>query len=177
MARAFEASRGELADRLVAALLAAEAEGGDIRGKQSAALLVVSSERTQNPWEGRIYDLRVDDHHDPLAELQRLLSVARCYRHGRAAVGLVRNAALGDERFDLAQQEFDRARAFMPADNPEMMAHFADALVSAGRLQQALPLYQKVFQAIPNWRALIPRLAEVGLLPGDHEIVKTITSV
>ncbi len=177
MAQAFEATSGELADRLFAALAAAEAEGGDIRGKQSAALLVVVGERPKNPWEGRLYDLRVDDHPAPLAELQRLLATARYYQYGRLAVSLVRNAALGEERFALAQQELERARAFMPADNPEMMAHFADALVSAGRLSEALPLYAQVFEAIPNWRALIPRLAEVGLLPGDQELNEKITGV
>jgi uncharacterized Ntn-hydrolase superfamily protein len=177
MAQAYEGSSGELADRLVGALEAAEAEGGDIRGKQSAALLVVASERQRNPWEGRLYDLRVDDHPAPLAELQRLLATARYYRYGRMAVSLIRNAALGEDRFSLAQQEFDRARAFMPADNPEMVAHFADALVSAGRLPEALPLYAQVFAEIPNWRALIPRLVEVGLLSADQDAIAKITNV
>jgi len=73
MARAFEAATGDLAERLMAALEAAEAEGGDIRGRQSAALLVVKAHSTGRPWADRRFDLRVEDHPEPLPELRRLL--------------------------------------------------------------------------------------------------------
>jgi uncharacterized Ntn-hydrolase superfamily protein len=79
MARAFESTPGDLAERLLAAMEAAEAEGGDIRGKQSAALVVVSGDRNAPSWE-KLYDLRVEDSPDPLGELRRLLQVARAYR-------------------------------------------------------------------------------------------------
>ena len=76
---AYTSSREPLAERMMAALEAAESEGGDIRGKQSAAMLVVTGKPSGRPWEDRIIDLRVDDAPDPLKELQRLLRVKRAY--------------------------------------------------------------------------------------------------
>ena len=73
MAKAFEQSKGSLAERMVAALHAAQAEGGDIRGKQSAAILVVRGKPTGNVWQDRLVDLRVEDHPTPVQELKRLL--------------------------------------------------------------------------------------------------------
>ena len=79
MARAFEAARGDLAERMLAALEAAEAEGGDIRGRQSAALVVVKAASTGRPWADRLFDLRVEDHAEPLRELRRLVGLQRAY--------------------------------------------------------------------------------------------------
>ncbi|HEY7911642.1 MAG TPA: DUF1028 domain-containing protein, partial [Blastocatellia bacterium] len=84
MARAYEASKGDIAERMMAALEAAQAEGGDIRGKQSAALIVVSGKPTGKPWVDRAFDIRVDDHAEPLKELRRLLTIARGYNHMNA---------------------------------------------------------------------------------------------
>ncbi|MDQ1375560.1 MAG: hypothetical protein QOJ09_2898 [Actinomycetota bacterium] len=81
MADAFTRTKGELSERLLAALYAAEAAGGDIRGRQSASLLVASVEGA--PWE-RAYDVRVDDHAEPLDELARLVALHRAYRDGEA---------------------------------------------------------------------------------------------
>lgn len=81
MAAAFSRAAGELSDRLLAALYAAEAAGGDIRGRQSACLLVASADA--KPWE-RAYDVRVDDHAEPLDELSRLVALHRAYRDGKA---------------------------------------------------------------------------------------------
>jgi uncharacterized Ntn-hydrolase superfamily protein len=80
MVRAYTASTGDLAERLMVALEAAEAEGGDIRGRQSAALLVVAPKPSGRPWQDRRFDLRVEDHREPLVELRRLLSVSRAYQ-------------------------------------------------------------------------------------------------
>ena len=79
MAQAYEQTRGELVDRLLAALDAAQAVGGDVRGKQSAALLVVKAKGTGKPWSGadRIFDLRIEDHPEPLKELRRLVRFQR----------------------------------------------------------------------------------------------------
>jgi len=83
MSRAFESTKGELADRLVAALEAAESVGGDIRGRQSAALLIVKAKGTGRPWVGadRLFDLRVDDAPDPVKELKRLVRLQKAYAH------------------------------------------------------------------------------------------------
>jgi uncharacterized Ntn-hydrolase superfamily protein len=89
MASAFESARGDLADRMLAALDAAQAAGGDIRGRQSAALVVVKAESTGKPWADRVFDLRVDDSAEPLKELRRLVRLQRAYNHmnaGDAAV-------------------------------------------------------------------------------------------
>src|SRR3569832_2575915 len=86
MADAFETSSGSLAERMFAALFAAQSEGGDMRGQQSAALLVVSSQPVSNSSDGRLFDLRVDDHPEPLKELQRLLREAQAYLYRKEAV-------------------------------------------------------------------------------------------
>ena len=81
MANAFEKSNGDLAEKMMAALEAAEAEGGDIRGKQSAAMLIVSGNPTGIPWKDVVMDIRVDDHAEPLKELKRLIRIHRAYQH------------------------------------------------------------------------------------------------
>ena len=84
MAKSFASSRGDLADRMLAALDAAQAAGGDIRGKQSAALVVVNATASGKSWQDRLFDVRVDDHPTPLAELRRLVAVHRAYNHMNA---------------------------------------------------------------------------------------------
>ena len=96
MASAFESATGDLAERMVVALEAAEEAGGDIRGRQSAALLVVSGDASEPYWN-RVFDLRVEDHPDPLGELRRLMRIARAYR-----------AATDGDNF-VAAGEIDRA--------------------------------------------------------------------
>ena len=80
MAKAFESAEGDLAERLLCALEAAQAEGGDIRGRQSAAIVVVRAVSTGKPWEDRLFDLRVEDHPNPVAELRRLVRLQRAYQ-------------------------------------------------------------------------------------------------
>ncbi|HPP44696.1 MAG TPA: DUF1028 domain-containing protein, partial [Methanomassiliicoccaceae archaeon] len=85
MADAFQGAKGRLAERMLAALQAAEGEGGDIRGRRSACLLVVRKASTGRSWEGRVTDLRVEDSSNPLADLSRLLRAHRAYE--RLAAG------------------------------------------------------------------------------------------
>src|SRR6185503_283488 len=84
MARAYEAAKGPLAERLLAALEAAQKEGGDIRGQQSAAILVVRAKSTGHVWEDRLVDLRVEDSLHPIEELRRLYLVHEAYEHMNA---------------------------------------------------------------------------------------------
>jgi uncharacterized Ntn-hydrolase superfamily protein len=161
MAKAFESAKGDLADRMMAALDAAQAAGGDIRGRQSAALIVVAGQPTGRPWADRVFDLRVDDHAEPLRELRRLLVLQRAYNHmnaGDLAVERKDNAA--------ALREYSAAATLAP-DNLEMAYWHAVALVNMGRVDESLPLFARVFKADPNWRTLTPRLAAVGLLPAN----------
>lgn len=171
MVRAYESATGDLAARLLAALEAAEAEGGDVRGRQSAALLVVSGDATAPAWGGRLFDLRVEDHPEPLAELARLLAVARAYH--------LMNR--GDERMSAgdiegASEAYGAASAIQP-DNHETYFWHAVTLASAGRTEQALPLFEKAFALWPRWRELVPRLPAAGLLPDDPALLERIAAV
>ncbi|MCB0561636.1 MAG: DUF1028 domain-containing protein [Phaeodactylibacter sp.] len=172
MAKAFENSKGQpLAERLVLALEAAQAEGGDIRGKQSAALIIVSGQRTDKAWEGRPVNLRVDDHSNPVQELKRLLKVHRAYEHmnrGDLAV------EAGD--IDKAREEYGAAEVMFP-DNLEMKYWHALALANGGELEAALPMFKEIFLKDANWKVLTPRLSKNGLLTVDEKGLERIMEV
>jgi len=171
MAEAYKTAKGDLADRLLAALDAAQAVGGDIRGKQSAAILIVGGENTGRPWIDRIMDLRVEDSPEPLKELRRLVNVHRAYQHMNAG-------DLAVEKNDIqgAQREYGAAEAMFP-ENLEMKFWHAVALVNAGKLEEALPLFALIFKQDRNWVELTPRLPTVGLLNVDEAGLKKILSV
>jgi len=171
MAKAFESTAGDLADRMLAALDAAQAEGGDIRGKQSAALIVVKGTSTGRPWADRAFDLRVDDHPEPLVELRRLVGVQRAYTRMTAGDDCV---ALKD--WPCAEREYGAAEAMFP-DNAEMAFWHAIALASNGRLEPARPLFRKAFAADARWRELVKRLPDVEQLPKDPKLVEQILAI
>jgi uncharacterized Ntn-hydrolase superfamily protein len=171
MASAFEQTTGELADRMLAALDAAQAAGGDIRGRQSAALIVVSGKSTGKPWQDRIFDLRVDDSPEPLKELRRLVTLQRAYNHMNAG-----DLAVEHKDSEGALREYGAAERLVP-DNAEMVYWHAVALVNMNRLDDALPLFRRVFAADRNWVTLTPRLAKVGLIPDDQALITRIVSI
>lgn len=171
MARAFEGAEGDLAERMVIALEAAQAEGGDIRGRQSAALLVVSGEPTGRAWQDRIYDLRIEDHPEPLVELRRLLGLARAYREMNAG-----DEAMTTSDVDTAVFRYNRASEMVP-ESAEMVYWAAVSLAGAGRVEEALPRFERTFAADPRWAVLTPRLPVSGLLPEDPELLGRILSV
>jgi uncharacterized Ntn-hydrolase superfamily protein len=168
MAKAFEEAKGDLAERMLAALDAAQAAGGDIRGQQSAALLVVSGKSTGRPWEDRVFDLRVEDGPRPLEELRRLLGVARAYGHMNAG-------DLAVERQDVAgaMREYGAAEKLLPG-SAEVVYWHAVALASAGRVDEALPVFARAFALDPAWRTLTPKLPPAGLLPDAAALVRRI---
>lgn len=168
MARAYESTRGDLTDRLLAALEAGEREGGDIRGRQSAAILVVSGTPTGIPWRDVVFDLRVEDDPQPVEELRRLVRVARAYLKMNEGDELF---ALG--KVDEAARAYGAAAALYP-DNPEMVFWHAVTLAGAGRVEPALPLFRQAFAADSNWWVLIPRLPASGLLPDDPRLIQQI---
>jgi uncharacterized Ntn-hydrolase superfamily protein len=175
MAHAYESASGMLAERMLAALEAAQAEGGDIRGKQSAALLVVSSRPAPAPWSGRVLNLRVDDNPEPLKELRRLFAVSRAYAHARAARELLGDKARNDTELQSATLKVQKAMlAPEMAGNPEPVFWHAVDLISAGLVEAALPLFKQVFDTDPRWRDLLPRLVPSGLLPDDDALVEQI---
>jgi uncharacterized Ntn-hydrolase superfamily protein len=171
MARAFEAATGDLAERMLAALDAAEAEGGDIRGRQSAALVVVKGRSSGRPWADRLFDLRVEDHPQPLAELRRLVRLQRAYNHMTAGDDCV---ATSD--WACAEREYGAARALEPA-HAEMAFWYAVALATAGKLDGARPLFAQAFADDPRWRELVKRLPAVNQLPKDQRLLDAIQAI
>jgi len=171
MAKAFRETKGDLAARMMAALEAAEAAGGDIRGRQSAALMVVSGKPTGKPWVDRKFDVRVDDHPKPLEELKRLLTLQRAYN-------LMNEGDLALERNDTkaALEAYSGAEALAPG-NAEMVFWHAVSLVNVNRVDEALPLLQKTFKMDPRWRELLTRLPKAGLLPEDPKLMARLTGV
>jgi len=171
MARAFETATGSLAERMLAALDAAQSVGGDIRGKQSAAILIVKARSTGRPWADRTMELRVEDHPEPLRELRRLVGVHRAYEH-------MNNGDLAVEHNDVdgALREYGAAEAMFP-DNQEMKFWHATALINAGRIEQSLPIFKEIFARDSNWAILLPRLPASGSLMADEAILKRILSV
>ena len=171
MSTAFENSKGDLAERMLAALEAAQAAGGDIRGKQSAALIVVTGKPTGQAWKDRIFDLRVDDNSEPLIELRRLVKLQRAYNHMNAG-----DLAVEHKDNEGALREYSAAEKLVP-DNAEMIYWHAVALVNMGRVDESLPLFRRVFAMDPNWATLTPRLPKSGLLPNDAKLIERILSV
>ncbi|HEX3252590.1 MAG TPA: DUF1028 domain-containing protein [Pyrinomonadaceae bacterium] len=171
MAHAFESTKGDLAERMLAALDAAQAAGGDIRGRQSAAIIVVTGKPTGQAWKDRTFDLRVDDSPEPLVELRRLVKLQRAYNHMNAG-----DLAVEKKDNEGALREYGAAEKLVP-NSAEMIYWHAVALVNMGRLEESLPLFRKVFAMDQNWVTLTPRLPKSGLLPNDPKIIERIVSV
>jgi uncharacterized Ntn-hydrolase superfamily protein len=168
MARAFETAKGDLADRMLAALDAAQAAGGDIRGRQSAALIVVTGKPTGKAWMDRVFDLRVDDSSEPLHQLRRLVVLQRAYNHMNAG-----DLAVEQKDNDRALIEY-RAAAELVPDNAEMVYWHAVALVNMGRVEESLSLFRRAIAMDRNWTTVTRRLAKVGLLPDDEALIRRI---
>ena len=171
MAKAFESTKGDLADRMMAALDAAQAAGGDIRGRQSAAIIVVTGKPTGLAWKDRTFDLRVDDSPEPLKELRRLITLQRAYNHMNAG-----DLAVEKKDNEGALREYAAAEKLVP-DNAEMIYWHAVALVNMGRVDESLPLFKRVFMMDRNWIELTPRLPKSGLLPNDPKLIERIVAV
>lgn len=169
MARAFEASAGEpLAERLLRALEAAEGEGGDVRGRQSAAIKVVRGKSAGKPWAETIVDLRVDDHDQPVGELRRLYRLQLAYDAMNAG-----DAALARQKVDEALAHYTTAAGLAPQVQ-ELPFWQAVTLFTTGRQDQALEIFGRVFAADPKLAKLVPRLPKAGLLPDDPEAIRRI---
>lgn len=166
MSAAFENSKGPLAERMIEALEAAQNVGGDIRGKQSAALLVFKEKSTGKIWEDKKVDLRVDDSKEPILELRRLLKVHRAYEH-------MNNGDLAVEKNDMtkAMNEYSEAMKMFP-ENLEMKFWTAVTLANNGKFDEALPMFKDIFAKDKNWKDLIPNLVPNGLLNITDEQMK-----
>jgi uncharacterized Ntn-hydrolase superfamily protein len=167
MAAAYESATGDLADRLLAALDAAEAEGGDIRGRQSAAMLIVGAQRAPHEAAGRVLELRVEDHSDPLAEIRRLVGVKRAYDRMNEGDG-----HLARDDFEAAAREYEQAQLAVP-QNIEFTFWRGVMLANFGKLDEARTFLERTYDASGDWAELLRRLPSVGLLA--EELVEKLT--
>lgn len=170
MSKGFENTDAPLAEKMMAALEAGQEVGGDIRGKQSCAILVVSGTNTGKPWEDRIIDLRIEDHAEPIVEMKRILKTYRAYEH-------MNNGDLAMEHGDMkkALDEYTSAEVMFP-ENLEMKYWHAVTLVNNGNLDEALPMFKEVFEKDHNWAIMTPRLIDSKLLDVTDEQLKQILS-
>jgi uncharacterized Ntn-hydrolase superfamily protein len=168
MLGAYRAAQGLLAERMLAALDAAEAAGGDLRGRQSAALLIAAAAPGGGPPAERPIDVRVDDHPEPLGELRRLLRLRRAYDHQTRGEELVEAGDL-----PAALQELEAARSADP-ENAEIAFWCGVALSAAGRVDEGRVLLNRAYAAGEGWAALLERLPAAGLLPDDPDLLSRL---
>lgn len=168
MVVAYESSEGELVDKLMAALEAAQKEGGDVRGKQSAAIIVTTGEPTGIEWKDKLFDLRIEDHPEPIEEMKRLIRVSRAYQHANQG-----DLYIETNEIDKALIEYELATKYYP-ENPELPFWTAVSLADVGRIEESLPIFKEVFEIAPDLRELVPRLVKSGLLPDDKNLIKRI---
>jgi uncharacterized Ntn-hydrolase superfamily protein len=171
MADAFRSAPGDLAEKMLAALEAAQAVGGDLRGKQSAALIVVGGEPTGQSWRDRRFDLRIEDHPEPVKELRRLVRLQRAYQHMNQG-----DAQLEEGNFRSALRQYAMAQQLAP-EIVEIQFWRAVTLVTVGRTQDANKLFREVFAKDPAWADLVPRLVPAGLLPDDPDLIQHIVNL
>lgn len=172
MATAFTSTAGmPLAERVLKALEAAQVAGGDIRGMQAAALLIVSAESKGQPWNERLVDLRVDDNPQPLKELRRLYNVQQAYEHmNRGDLAVEKNNMVQ------AMNEYNAAMKMFPG-NLEMQYWTAITLANNKQLNKARPMLKSIFLKDKNWKELSRRLKPVGLLTVSDEELSAILAL
>jgi len=170
MKAAFEAAHGDLAERLMQALEAADKAGGDIRGRQSAAILVVKGTASGKPWNDVVANLRVEDHPHPLVELRRLLRLRRAYNLEDAGDNFT-----SDKKTAEAAKAYDDAMKLAP-DVVELQFWAAVSMYTNDRKPEGLKLFREVFKKEPFWSDLIPRLAKAGLFPDDPKQIQEVVS-
>ena len=168
MAKAYEASTGDLADRLLAALEAGQRAGGDIRGKQSAAMLIVRGKSTGKPWADKLFDLRVEDSPEPIVEMRRLVRLQRAYNFMNRGDELA-----GEQKWDEAMEQYRRGAALAP-EIEELPYWVAVTLFTAGREDEALPIFRDVFTKNRDWIEVTRRLPASGFLPDDPKKIERI---
>ena len=166
MVQAFESASGEMADRLLVAMEAAEHEGGDIRGRQAASLIVVTGKPSGIPRLDTIVDLRVDDHPDPVNEIRRLLSYSRASRRA----GQAGNKAMASD-FVGALADLDECCAAYP-NEAEFLFRRAMVLMPLGRIDEARAVLLQAKAINPGGEDLLLRFADAGLIPVKREMLE-----
>jgi uncharacterized Ntn-hydrolase superfamily protein len=171
MKAAYEKAQGDLAERLMQALEAAQQAGGDIRGRQSAAMLVVKGTPSGKPWNDVVVNLRVEDNDKPLVELRRLLRLRRAYNLEDQGDNFT-----SEKKSAEAAKAYDEAMRLAP-DVVELQFWAAVTMYSNNRKADALPLFKKVFAKEARWVPLVERLSRVGLFPADAKAVAEVQAL
>jgi uncharacterized Ntn-hydrolase superfamily protein len=173
MAAAYEAAQGDLADRLLAALDGAQAAGGDIRGKMSAALLVVRAKSSGRPWWGgdRLFDVRVEDHTEPLVELRRLVRLQRAGNYSNRGDELMTEKKI-EEALAVYRQAMEHAPEVL-----EFQFWYAATLVVVDKEAEATVLFKDLFAKEPFWIEVLRRLPAAGLFPSDPALMKRMEAL
>ncbi|WP_250434495.1 DUF1028 domain-containing protein [Hanstruepera flava] len=168
MAEAFERAKGSLSERILAAMKAAENERGDIRGKQSAAILIVKGESTGNSWEDKVMDLRVEDHDNPIQELERLIQIHKAY-------DFMNKGDLAMEHGNSTEAEtlYMKAQNLFP-ENLEMQYWYAINLLNNKQFEKAKPILKSIFKQNKDWKTLTSRLVVSKLLLVTNEELQDI---
>jgi len=168
MSAAFEKAQGDLAERMMQALEAAQKAGGDIRGKQSAAIVVVKAQASGKPWADRVMDLRVEDSQDPLKELRRLIRLRRAYILEDDGDNFI-----AAKKPDEALKAYEEAAKIAP-EVAELKFWAAVSMYANGREPDAIKMFREVFSHEQQWVDLVPRLAQVGLFPNDPKKIEEV---
>ena len=168
MANAFETTQGNFSERILASLKAAEGEKGDIRGRQSAAILIVKGEATGNSWEDIVMDLRVEDHNNPIEELERLVKIHSAYDY-------MNKGDLAMEAGDSKKAEtlYLNAQKLFP-ENLEMQYWYAINLLNNKDFEKAHPILKSIFKKDKNWKTLTSRLVKSKLLVISEERLNAV---
>lgn len=165
MKAAFERAKGDLAERMLQALEAAEVAGGDIRGRQSAAIVVVRAQSTGKPWADRVVDLRVEDADRPLVELRRLVRLRRAYNLEDQG-----DTYMSEKQLPEAARAYEAAMKLAP-DVVELRFWAAVSMVTSGDRAQGMAIFREVFAGEARWVPLVPRLVKAGLFPNDAALL------
>jgi hypothetical protein len=174
MLAAYEAAEGlQLAERMLASMVAAENAGGDVRGSQSAVLRTFSAERSDAPWNHVLIDLRVDDAEDPIGELRRLLPRQRAFDLIGGVI-FAPNLTLGPyEGVDpaLLKEKVDglaEASALLGEQNREADFWRGVLLARSGDRTAAKAVFDDLFATRPQLRGFLAGIGPLGFL-ADHE--------
>jgi uncharacterized Ntn-hydrolase superfamily protein len=168
MAESFEFAKGDLGSRLVAALEGGENAGGDARGRQSAALLVVRENRGRASYGDRYIDLRVEDHSNPIGELERLLDMHRVY------------SLIDESEEELTKNNFETALSTLKkaaALNPNVDDIHVDLGIinmKMGRKEEAIRAFEEALRLNPKLKSLIKQLPKAGWMDADEEVFKKL---
>jgi uncharacterized Ntn-hydrolase superfamily protein len=175
MAEAYQGAKGDIAERLVSALEAAQAAGGDIRGQQSACIYIVKPQSTgavpaSQPWQNVVMDLRIEDHPKPIQEMRRLVRVQRAYDLMNLS-----DVHMGKGETELALQAYSKARQIAP-EMDEIAFWHAVTLADLGKMDEAMPAFKEVFAVNADWARLLQRLAPAGMIHLDEASLQRILS-